>query len=201
MIKLDLLKVSLHYAVNKASEFIENGKVVAYPTETFYALGAKYNNDDALRRIYHIKKRPTDKVFPLIVGSAKVLEAVTEHMSCIHSLLIDKYWPGPLTILFQGNQRLSSFICSPDNHVAVRIPGESFAYYFSNNVSFPITATSANVSGHAPSTSPEMVFDYFGNTIDLLIDGGNTPGGLPSTIVKVENDGSVDIIRQGACVL
>lgn len=181
--------------INKAIAVLKNGGIVAYPTESFYGLGVKYDIEPALKRLYEIKKRPQEKAMPLIIGSMEELFLITDSVNESASDLINRFWPGPLTILFRARSGLSEYIVSK-NKVAVRIPGESFALRLARAAGFPITSTSANISGMPPADSASMVSDYFEKDIDLIIDGGKTKGRLPSTIVDITGD-MPKTIRQG----
>lgn len=193
---IKLTDENLGEAINKAIAVLKSGGIVAYPTETFYGLGAKYDIDSALKRLYEIKNRPQEKAMPLIIGSREELFLITDSVNKSAMDLMDRFWPGPLTILFRARPGLSEYISS-ENKVAVRIPGESFALRLARAAGFPITSTSANISGMPPADNASMVSDYFGEVIDLIIDGGKTNGGLPSTIVDVTGD-MPKIIRHGS---
>lgn len=184
------------YAISTAISVLKKGGIIAYPTETFYGLGAKYDIEPAVKRIYEIKKRPKEKAMPLIIGDIKELFLLTDFINPQAKDLINRFWPGPLTILFNARPDLSEYMVS-DNRVAVRIPGNSFALELAKASGFPITATSANISDMPPADDPRIVLDYFGDSIDLIIDGGRTIGGLPSTIVDATGS-VIRIIRKGA---
>ena len=111
--------------------------------------------------------------------------------------LMERFWPGPVTLLFPAKPGLSEYLTAGTGLIAVRVPGESFALQLATSVGFPITATSANPSGTPPCESAEAVVASFSDGIDLLIDGGRTPGGLPSTIVDVSGK-RLRIVREGA---
>ncbi len=184
------------HILRQALKVLNRGGIVAYPTETFYALGVRYDNDPALERLSKIKERAGNKPFPLIVGDTSKLDTIVCQVDEIEKGLINRYWPGPLTILFSSKAHLSDAITGIGKTVAVRIPGESFALSLAREAGFPITATSANPSGMPPPTDPETVLRYFSADIDTLIDGGLTPGGLPSTIVAVVK-GEIVVKRKG----
>lgn len=193
-----LVKLSdenLHETIDTALSILKKGGIIAFPTETFYGLGAKYDIDSALKRLYEIKKRPQEKAMPLIVGTIKQITLLTDSITDKAKYLMDRYWPGPLTILFKARPGLSEYLVANEK-VAARVPGESFALRLALSCNFPLTATSANISGMPPADSASMVFDYFKNTVDLIIDGGKTKGGLPSTIVDVTEE-SIKILRHG----
>jgi len=186
-------KQALQYVV----KMLRNGGIVAYPTETFYGLGVKFNKEDSLRKLYDIKQRPEEKAMPLIIGSKDLLPIVAISVNITAMSLMDRFWPGPLTLIFPAKENLSGYITAGTHKVAVRIPGESFALHLAKIANFPITATSANPSGMTPARDAETVISYFGDKIDLIIDGGLTAGGLPSTIVDVTGD-EIKILREGA---
>ncbi|OGW24690.1 MAG: threonylcarbamoyl-AMP synthase [Nitrospirae bacterium GWC2_42_7] len=183
-------------AVAEACRIIKEGGIVAFPTETFYGLGVKYDNISALKKLYEIKKRPKEKAMPLIIDDMKMLSMVASSVSDIAHKLMQKFWPGPLTLLLNAKEDLSEFIVGEAGKVAVRMPGESFALDFAKALEFPITATSANISGVPPADTPGNVVMHFGDNLDLLIDGERTPGGMPSTIVDASGD-EIRIMRSG----
>jgi L-threonylcarbamoyladenylate synthase len=134
---------------------------------------------------------------PLIIGSRDLLAHVVSSANNKAVSFMDRFWPGPLTLLLPAKENLSPYITAGTHSVAVRIPGESFALRLAQYARFPITATSANPSGKPPAQDTGTVVDYFGDTIDLIIDGGPTKGLLPSTIVDVRGE-NIEIVREGA---
>jgi len=196
MLILKLNATNLVRVLRDAVETLKAGGIVAYPTETFYGLGAKFDIEEALKKIYELKQRPDEKAIPLIIGNKELLPVITASVSNIAESLMNRFWPGPLTLILPAKENLSEFITGGTNTVAVRIPGESFALNLAKTANFPITATSANVSGTSPAQNAETVMSCFGDTIDLIIDGGTTPGGLPSTIVDA-TESEIRIMRDG----
>lgn len=184
-------------AVRKAVGILIQGGVVAYPTETFYALGVKYDLEASLSRLYDVKRRPPEKGTPLIIGERSALALLSTSVSRTAMSLMDKFWPGPLTLVVPALENISDYITSGTHTVAVRIPGESFALRLAASAGFAITATSANVSGEPPAEDAKTVKEYFDGVIDLIIDGGKTPGDLPSTIVDTTVE-PAQILREGA---
>lgn len=193
---LKLTDENYNEAIRTAISVLDKSGVIAYPTETFYALGARYDKKDALKKLYGIKRRPEEKAMPLIIGDIEELALLTDHISGPAHELIKKFWPGPLTLVFSATKGLNEYIMS-ENRVAVRVPGESFALRLAKAAGFPITATSANISDKPPAETASMVSDYVDQGIDLIIDGGHTKGGLPSTIIEVTENG-IKILRKGA---
>lgn len=179
-----------------AVDVLKGGGIVAYPTETFYGLGVKFDIEEALSRLYELKKRPAEKAFPLIVGGDAAMRSVVSDIDEAARRLMSEFWPGPLSIVFPAAEGLSEFITS-GGKVAVRMPGESFALGLARSAGFPFTSTSANPSGAPPPCDAETVFSYFGEQIDLIVDGGRTKGGLPSTLIDTAG-GRVRVLRAGA---
>lgn len=184
-------------ALEKASEIIKKGGVIAYPTETFYGLGVKFNDIAALRKLYKIKHRSRNQALPLIIGEKMLLQLIASSITDSAEKLADKFWPGPLTLLLPAKPDISEFITAKTGNIAVRIPGKSFALDLVLSLGFPITATSANISGMPPADNADGVIRYFGNAIDLIIDCGKTPGGKPSTIVDASGE-KIRFLRAGA---
>lgn len=196
MLRIKVNELNLEQVLHYTADMLKKGGIIAYPTETFYGLGAKFDMEDSLKKLYDIKQRPEEKAMPLIIGNKELLTVITASMNKTAVSLMDRFWPGPLTLIFPAKENLSEYITAGTHKVAVRIPGESFALYLAITASFPITATSANLSGTSPAQDAETVIRYFGDKIDLIIDGGTTSGDLPSTIVDVTGD-EIKLLREG----
>jgi L-threonylcarbamoyladenylate synthase len=182
--------------LDKALEIIKGGGIVSYPTESFYALGVLATDESAVNKLCAIKKRPANKPLPVIVGDLDTLKSIVKSVPPQAEVLMRKFWPGPLTIIFEAADDLPILLTGGSGKIAVRIPGESAALHLAKIAKLPITATSANPSGRVPAKSAQEVRDYFGERIDLLIDRGETPGGKPSTIVDVTVT-PMKILREG----
>ncbi|HSW62433.1 MAG TPA: L-threonylcarbamoyladenylate synthase [Dissulfurispiraceae bacterium] len=182
-------------ALSATIEYLNTGRIIAYPTETFYGLGARHDDGDAIRRIYAIKHRPADKTLPVIIGSRTHLGLLTDMKDQRADILMERFWPGPLTLIVPALPGLTEGIVY-EKKIAVRIPGPSFALALACAAGFPITSTSANVSGLPAAASAQMVIGYFGDAVDLVIDGGESPSSLPSTIVDLTAADPV-IVREG----
>ncbi len=189
-------KTNLKESINIAIEILNRGGIIAYPTETFYGLGVKYDLENSLKKLIKLKKRPSEKGIPLIIGNKNQLSLIAEHVNKTAEKLMEKFWQGPLTLLLQAKKSLSSVITAGTNKVAVRIPGESFALLLAKQIDFPITSTSANPSNLPPAKNAEMVLKYFNDEIDMIFDYGCSTEILPSTIVDTAND-KIRVIREG----
>jgi L-threonylcarbamoyladenylate synthase len=197
VLRIKVHETNMEEVLQHAVDILKKGGIVAYPTETFYGLGVKFDLENSLIKLYNVKQRPEDKAMMLIIGNKKLLPIVTAYISNVAVTLMERFWPGPLTIIFPAKENLSDYITAGTRKVAVRVPGESFALHLAKSTSFPITATSANPSGIPPAQDAETVIKYFGDKIDLVVDGGSTSGGLPSTIVDV-TENEIKILREGA---
>lgn len=197
MVRIFLSKTNMEEVLARTVEALKKGSIIAYPTETFYGLGVKFDMEDSLKRLYNLKKRPEDKAIPLIFGKRELLSLVTKSVNRQAMLLMERFWPGPLTLILHAKKDILRYITASTRRVAVRIPGKSFALSLAQRANFFITATSANLSGMPPAKDAETVIRYFGDKIDIVIDGGTTFGGLPSTIVDVTGK-EVRILREGA---
>lgn len=196
MMLIKLSKENLGDVLKMAVDILVRGGIIAYPTETLYGLGAKYDVEEALERIFTIKNRPEEKALTLIAGDLRQLPLIVEFIPPVAQELINNFWPGPLTLVFKARRGISKGIVLNDT-VAVRIPGDSFALELARAVPFPFTATSANISNMPAAQDADTVLSYFGSGLDLIIDGGKTQGKLPSTIVDVSS-GAAKVVRQGA---
>jgi L-threonylcarbamoyladenylate synthase len=197
MVLIKVTNTNVKQVIRTAIETLEKGGIVAYPTETFYGLGVRFDREDALEKLYITKQRPKMKAMPLIIGDRKLLSLLITGIDDRASLLMDRFWPGPLTLLLPAKENLSKFITSGTKKVAVRIPGESFALQLAQSADLPITSTSANPSGMSPARNAGTVLRYFQDNIDLVIDGGQAPGRHPSTLIEVTGD-EIKILREGA---
>ena len=193
-------KNSLAKTIVDSMDILKSGGIIAYPTESFYALGVMVTDEKALKDLFLLKKRPAEKPLPIIIGSPETLEAVVSRVPDSALDLMKRYWPGPLTIVFEAADNISDMLTAGTGKVAVRIPGESVALHLARAAGFPITATSANISTKPPADNTDMIVNYFGDKIALIIDAGITPGGEPSTIIDATVD-PIRVLREGSVLL
>ena len=155
-----LLKENNHSEVfAEALRILESGGIVAYPTESFYALGVIATDGNAVKRLFELKKRPVEKPLPIIVGDMETLGAIVRSIPEQSKGLMERYWPGPLT--------------GGTGKVAVRIPGRSAALNLAEALKIPLTATSANPSSKPPAIDSEEVVNYFGDKAETAIFESN----------------------------
>lgn len=189
--KTDILPAS---EIQAALEILKNGGLVAFPTDTVYGVGALAFDDDAIKSIYVAKARPIEKAIPVLIADLSDLDQVAESLPETARILSGRFWPGALTILFPKKDSLPPSISSTLT-VAVRIPDNDDARNLLRAAG-PMAVTSANISGAASPVTAEEVFAQLGGRIPLILDGGKTRGGVPSTLAECA-DGGVEILREG----
>lgn len=178
-----------------AKKVILQGGVIAFPTDTFYGLGVDPFNSEAVDRIFEIKGREKNKPLLLLISEKGQLETLVREITPAHTTLMQEFWPGPLTLLFEPRSVIPKNIS--EGRVGIRQPGNSMTRELISSLGHPITAPSANLAGEAPPTTAKLVDQFMGKHLDLIIDGGTCPGGEPSTLVDcVETP--VKLIRPGA---
>jgi L-threonylcarbamoyladenylate synthase len=184
-------------ALEEAGAIIREGGVVAYPTETFYGLGADGGNESSVEKIFAVKGRDFNKPIPLIIGNLDHLVEWAAFVPETAQRFMDRFWPGPLTLLFRALPGVLSRITGGTGKIGIRCSSNIIAAGLAElSKGGALTATSANLSGQEECVSAEEVMDMLGSRIDAVIDGGTTPGERGSTIVDVTADPPV-IIREG----
>ncbi|MDP6179334.1 MAG: L-threonylcarbamoyladenylate synthase [Desulfatiglandales bacterium] len=187
---------ALQAGVKKALEVIISGGVVAYPTESFYGLAVNTSDEEAIQRLFEIKERQSDHPILILTPSVEVLGQYVVHISEIIHRLIKQFWPGGLTLIFEAKPNISPLLTAGTGKIGVRLSSHPVATALAKAVGVPITGTSANISGQPSCTDAKEVFHSLGKTVDLILDGGETKGGLGSTILDVMVDPPA-ILREG----
>jgi len=175
---------------------MKEGGVIAYPTETFYGLGADIGNPQALEKIYAIKGRDFNKPISIIIGNREDLATFARDITPAAEILMDRFWPGGITLLFKASQDVPRKLTAKTGKIGIRLSSNPIATLLAQSLSGAITATSANRSGQKECVSVEEVVSSIGENLDAVIDGGRTPGGAGSTIVDTTVDPPV-AIREG----
>jgi len=179
-----------------ATALLEDG-IIAYPTETFYALGAAAFSRKAVERVYRLKRRDPVKPLSVIVSDLEMLGEIAGPFPPSFRVLAEEFWPGPLTLVLPASERLPEFMPGPAGTIAVRIPPLAWLRRLVRDIRQPLTATSANLAGEMEMADPAGVAAVFRGRIDVIVDGGPSPGGAPSTIVDLTS-AEPRILREGA---
>lgn len=175
---------------------IKRGAIVSYPTETFYGLGASIYSEAAIERIFTLKGREEGKPLPLIISDRNTLRELTTDVPGIAFSLMEKFWPGGLTMIFWASPLVSPRITGGTGKIGVRISSHPIAHQIVSILNSPLTATSANRSGEKTCSTAQEVSDILGDTLDIIIDGGITEGALPSTVLDLTQT-PPRILREG----
>jgi len=183
--------------IAQAVSVLRRDGLIGYPTETVYGLGAGIFSESAVQRIFAAKGRNAAKAIILIVSEIALLENLVQTITPSAQRLIEHFWPGPLTLIFEATSRVPPAICGGGSSVAIRIPQNQICLDLIHALGAPITSTSANLAGGANPQTAEQVQQTFGDQLDLILDGGPTPGSTPSTVLDVRT-ASAKLVRAGA---
>ena len=178
-----------------AVDEIRRGGIVGFPTDTLYGLAADPRSDAAVARLFELKGRDRDATIALVASDLAQVESVAD-VGADALALARAFWPGPVTLLLPARRMLARGMLSPSGLVGVRIPNHEVARALAAACGHPVTATSANPSGASGTSQPVEVGRML-PALPVLVNGGNTPGGPPSTIVEVAQ-GGVRLVREGA---
>jgi L-threonylcarbamoyladenylate synthase len=179
--KTEILSAQDPGTLAQALAVLDKGGLVAFPTDTVYGVGALAFNGMAVGSIYTAKDRPVEKAIPVLIGETADLAKVTLEVPGVAVRLAARFWPGPLTLVVPRHPDLPETV-SASPTVGVRVPDHSVARALLLAAG-PMAVTSANLSGQPSPSSAQEVFAQLGGRIALIIDGGKTPGGVPSTVV------------------
>jgi L-threonylcarbamoyladenylate synthase len=171
--------------VRKALRILREGGVVAFPTETFYGLGADARNASAVEKIFRIKGRDFQNPLPVIVAAESGLPGLVEEIPDAARMLIKRFWPGPLTLVFRASAALPPRLTAGTGKIGIRVSSHPLARLLSGLLTGPLTSTSANLSGAPECRTADEVIRALGELPDAVIDGGPTPGGAGSTIIDI----------------
>ncbi len=182
--------------VDEAITIIQKGGVCAYPTETFYGLGVDVTNEQAIRHLFEIKRRDYGNPVSVIVSDLRMLESIVSEIPEKARVLMDVYWPGPLTILFKTNDKISKQLTTNTGKIGIRISSHPVAQALVERLGRPLTTTSANLSGFPPSSRIGHIKSYFHDKIDVIVDSGELGPSSGSTVVDVTEE-KLAVIREG----
>lgn len=194
----EILPASLPQSIEKALEVLQTGGLVAFPTDTVYGLGSLAFDNKAIESIYVAKQRPIEKAIPVLIGDIDTLDLVVDRLPEMAHIFTARFWPGPLTCVLPKKQTLPLAV-SATSTVAVRIPDHPDALALLKAAG-PMAVTSANISGQPSPSTAQEVFDQLHGRIPLILDGGKTAGGNPSTLVDCTGETPL-ILREGPITL
>ena len=194
MLETAILPTNAPQAIATAAQIIAAGGLVAFPTDTIYGVAGNPFNSDSLKKIYIAKQRPDEKALPVLIGSLEQLDRLISSLSPDVEVIARAFWPGPLTLVLPKNPNLPPELTAYPT-VGVRMPDHPFTLALLRQTG-PLATTSANISGGPNPTTAQEVLAQLGGRIDLVLDGGPTPGPAASTVVNVSTP-EYKIIREG----
>ncbi len=174
-----------HQIVARAVHILEQGGLVAMPTDTVYGLAASAVTESAVLRIFQVKRRPRSAPLPLLAASSADLTNLARQVPQVAEKLARHFWPGPLTIVVLKSPQIPDLVTAGQPTVAVRVPDYPLVQAILAACGFPVAVTSANLSGQPALTRAEQVADLFADSLDLRIAAPPCPGGVPSTVIDV----------------
>lgn len=183
--------------LNKIKEILDNDGVIIFPTDTVYGIACNCFSEKAIKKVFDIKKRPENKPINVLSNSLDKIKLVSKNINEKEKFLIDKYMPGALTIILDKNEKVSDILTAGLDTIGVRIPKNNISLRILENLSYPLATTSANISGDSAGIKISDFLKEFDGVVDAIIDGGETDLKVASTIVRVESDNKLKIIREG----
>ena len=190
----------LRTQVETAVRLLANGGVVAVPTDSLYGLAACARDEEAVGRVYQIKGRPASMALPVLLAEPDEMAEYATEVPAIAWRLADSFFPGPLTLVLMDAGVLPRLVTGGKETIALRVPDHWAPRTIVRQLGAPITGTSANRSGSTGLTTAQAVNEHLGHDIDYIVDDGECPGGVQSTVIDLTT-GSPVILREGAVPL
>ena len=181
---------------NDIIKTLKDGKLVIMPTDTIYGIIGDATNEDVINKVYEVKERPHDKPLLILVSNLSMLHELVTEIPKETEKIINKFWPGPLTILFKKSSKVSDALTANSALVAIRMPKDKRLLNIMNHLNRPLISTSANISSHNAITNPNQLEEKMKEKIDLIVDEG-TVNNEASTLITIVN-GKIEILREGS---
>lgn len=188
--------ISMSAIIERAVQIIRKGGIVAVPTETSYGLAVDYENENSLKKLYRIKQRSHEKALLVLIENRKQLSQLVTYVPDEYKILMKKFWPGPLTLIFPARNELSTILTGGSGTIGVRISPHPLATRLVNSYGKPLTATSANISGNSSAKSAGEIREIFNESVDFILETDEDLPGNCSTIVGIQNR-KLTILRNG----
>lgn len=183
--------------IQKAADYIRQGKLVAIPTETVYGLAADISNPEAIKKLYEVKGRPRDKPFSIAIANDEALEDLAADIPALAYKLVDKFWPGPLTLVLKAAGSSQTTSGERSGTIGLRMPNNRVALKIIQASGLKVALPSANLSGSQPAQSAQEVLEHLDGKIDLVVDAGWAELGIDSTVADLTQP-HFKILREGA---
>lgn len=197
----ELIKINPHNIdanlIGQAAEVLKAGGLVIFPTDTVYGLGANALDEKAVRAVFEVKKRSFDNPLPVLIADQKELETLVSEIPDEAGELTRSFWPGGLTLILRKSKKIPSIVTGGGETIALRMPDHPVTLALLKETSFPMVGPSANISGEEAPVESANINPVLAKQVDLIIDAGPAPVGIPSTIVDL-SQGRARILREGA---
>ena len=188
-------------AVQTAGRVLKNGGIAAFPTDTVYGLGAVYWDAQAVRKIFAAKGRPEEKPLSILISGPEQVSLLAEEISASAKLLMEHFWPGALTLIFRKKEsaHIPPEVTRGYSTIGVRFPDSDTAVRIIRAAGMPLAAPSANISGRRSASRVQEVIEDLNGRVDLILDGGDCPVGVSSTVLDLsgEENGRIRLLREG----
>lgn len=193
---LDLRNEMDYTKLIEPANIIKHGGIVIFPTETVYGIGVNGLDEEAVKKLYKVKKRPEDKPISLLVSNMDMVNQISKDISEVEYKLMETFFPGPFTIILKKRKNVPDIVTANQDTVGVRMPDNETTRKLIEYAGVPIATPSANISGKPSGTNMKEIMKDFDDKVDYYIDGGESKLGVASTIVKVIDE-IPHILRQG----
>lgn len=195
--KIDIKNAQDTNELKEVANILKNGGIVVFPTETVYGIGVNGLDENAIKKLYKVKQRSLDKPISLLVSNMEMIEKVAKDITDIEYKIMEKFFPGPLTIILKKQDCVPDILTANQEYVGIRMPSGEQARMLVEYAGVPLATSSANISNKPSGTNIKSIIDDFKGKVDCFIDGGESDLGIASTIVKVVNNVPY-ILREGS---
>lgn len=182
--------------LKEITQILDKDGIIIFPTDTVYGIGCNCYSEKALKKLYAFKNRPLSKPINVLTDSLEKIEMISKHLTEKEKNLIKTYLPGDLTIIVDKKETIPNLLTANLNTVGVRIPNHAMALKILKAYPYPLATTSVNLSGDSPGLEVRDFLEEFKDKVDIIVDGGPSPIGIASTIVRVEKN-EIKILREG----
>jgi L-threonylcarbamoyladenylate synthase len=183
--------------IERAGKIIKNSGVVIFPAQCLYGVAAQALNEKAVQKVFHLKKRPLNNPLLILIHDRSQLTGLVQSIPVSAQKLMEEFWPGNLTIVFKAKKSIPKILTANSDKIGIRIPAHPVAKALVQSLKFPITGTSANLSGQQGCSQTKLLDTSIIENADLVLDAGALKGGTGTTIVDVTTPSKINIIREG----
>lgn len=182
-------------------EVLKNDGIIIFPTDTVYGIGGNCFSEKAIRKIFKDKSRPEQKPINVLTNNIDKIQKVAKNISKKEKEIINKYMPGAVTIILDKKEEVPNILTAGLDTIGVRIPNNKIALEILKEFENPLATTSVNISGDLPGLEIQDFIEEFKDKVDIIIDGGKSKIGIASTIVRVDKNSKINVLRKGSIEL